>query len=155
MSDARAPERAIDFPREKREFDEFELHRTLGLTLEDMRPGFARVCMKTSSLTKGGVGGSVHGGLLAALVDVAMLRALSPLFRLDEQPGGTADLNITYLRPALGARIYAEAEVLRKGRSLAVTEVSILDELGTLLAKGRTIYSLRPRPAANALDTGA
>jgi uncharacterized protein (TIGR00369 family) len=147
VSDARAPERAVDLPREKRDFDEFPLHKTLGLTLEEMRPGFARICMTTGALTRGGVGGSVHGGLLAALVDVVMLRALSPLFRQDEQPGGTADLNITYLRPALGARIYAEAEVLRKGRSLAVTEVSILDELGTLLAKGRVIYSLRPRAA--------
>ena len=41
--------------------------------------------------------------------------------------------------------VYAEATVLRKGRQLAVTEVNILDEDGKLLAKGRTIYSLRAR----------
>jgi uncharacterized protein (TIGR00369 family) len=90
------------------------------------------------------VGGSVHGGLLAALVDIVMLRALSTLFTPEDEPAGTADLSITYLRPALGKRIFAEGSVLKKGRQLAVIEVSILDEAGTLCAKGRVLYALRP-----------
>jgi uncharacterized protein (TIGR00369 family) len=87
----------------------------------------------------------VHGGLLAAMVDIAMLEALFGMFDEDSgsRPNGTADLNITYLRPALGAKIYAEATVLRKGRSMAVSEVEILDEQGRLCAKGRTIYAIR------------
>lgn len=99
--------------------------------------------MRTSNLTLGGVGGSVHGGLLAALVDIAVLEALFPMFEPDDQPSGTADLNITYLRPALGHRIAAEATVLRKGRQLAVAEVEILAEDGRLCAKGRCIYAFR------------
>ena len=130
-----------------RDFDQFLLHKTLGLTLEERRAGFARICLHTSALTLGGVGASVHGGLLAAMVDIAMLEALFPMFERSEQPSGTADLNITYLRPALGERIYAEATVLRKGRQLAVTEIVILDGEGRLCAKGRTIYALRPTPA--------
>jgi uncharacterized protein (TIGR00369 family) len=85
----------------------------------------------------------VHGGLLAAMVDIAMLEAQFAAFPPGSQPAGTADLNITYLRPALGDCIYAEATVLRMGRSLAVTEVVILDGEGRLCAKGRTIYALR------------
>lgn len=130
-----------------RDFDEFPLHKTLGFTLEERRPGFARICLRTSTVTLGGIGASVHGGLLAAMVDIAMLEALFPMFERADQPSGTADLNITYLRPALGDRIYAEATVLRKGRQLAVTEVVILDGEGRLCAKGRTIYALRARPA--------
>jgi acyl-CoA thioesterase len=103
--------------------------------------------MATSRLTLGGVGGSVHGGLLASLVDIAMLEAMFPSFGTNDQPAGTADLNITYLRPALGAKVIAEATVLRKGKTLAVTEVSILDEGGNLCAKGRTIYVIRQRQA--------
>ena len=124
-------------------FAEHPLHKALGLTVEEARPGFARICMATNSFTLGGVGGSVHGGLLAALVDIAMLEALSPLFTPGEQPAGTADLNITYLRPAMGPKVYAEATVLRKGRQLAVTDVRIVDGTGALLATGRTIYALR------------
>ena len=130
-----------------RDFDEFPLHKALGFTLVERRAGFARICLQTSVLTLGGIGASVHGGLLAAMVDIAMLEALFPMFERADQPSGTADLNITYLRPALGERIYAEATVLRKGRQLAVTEVVILDGEGRLCAKGRTIYAFRGTPA--------
>jgi acyl-CoA thioesterase len=131
-------------PAALRDFAEFPLHKAMGLTLEDARPGFARICMHTSTFTVGGVGGSVHGGLLAAMVDIVMLRAMMATVGRDQQFAGTADLNITYLRPALGPRIYAEANVLRKGRHIAVTEVSILDGEGRLCARGRTLYALRP-----------
>lgn len=103
--------------------------------------------MATSALTLGGVGGSVHGGLLAALVDIAMLEAMLPMLEPGDQPAGTADLSITYLRPALGPSVAAEATVLRKGRTLAVTEVSIFDAEGRLCAKGRTIYVIRSKTA--------
>jgi uncharacterized protein (TIGR00369 family) len=139
--------RTTPIARARRDFDSFPLHRTLGLTLVDAKPGFARIQMKTSTLTLGGVAGSVHGGLLAAMVDIVMLEALFGTFEPGgSQPAGTADLNITYLRPALGTHIFAEATVLRTGRQLAVTEVSILDEAGRLCAKGRTLYALRPVP---------
>ncbi len=106
-------------------------------------------------MTLSGIGGSVHGGLLAAMVDIAMLEAMFPMFGPGDQPSGTADLNITYLRPSLGSRVVAEATVLRKGRQLAVTEVSILDGEGRLCARGRTIYAIRSQapPAAPGHDS--
>ena len=130
--------------RDLRDFDEFPLHKALGLTLIDARPGSARCVLTTSKLTLGGVSGSVHGGLLAAIVDIIMLEALVPMFGPTDQPAGTADLNITYMRPALGERIYAEAKVIKKGRTLAVVEVEITDGEGRLCAKGRTLYAIRP-----------
>lgn len=139
--DAQAP---IDFPNDKKLFDGTMLHEALGLTLEELRPGYARVRLQTGRVTLGGVNGSVHGGVLAAMVDIAMLRAMVPLLRKVERPAGTIDLNITYLRPATGDYIDAVAEVLRKGRTTMVTEVSIIDRAGRLCAKGRTIYALRP-----------
>lgn len=126
-----------------RHFEDFPLHRFMGLSQVESRPGYARVRMKTSSNTLGGVGGSVHGGLLAALCDVAMLRAISTAFEPGDQPAGTADLNITYLRPALGPYIDAEATVLRKGRQLAVIEVNLLDDQHRLCAKSRILYAFR------------
>ncbi len=138
-----------DFPHFKerpdraRTFAESPLYKALGLTLDEVRPGFARVRMATSSFTLGGIGGSVHGGLLAALVDIAMLEAQMPILAPGDRAAGTADLNITYLRPALTPFIYADATVVRKGRQLIVTEVNIVDDQGRLCAMGRTIYSLR------------
>ena len=135
----------LTFEQQRERFNALPLYRQLGLTLDDARPNFARVSMATSALTLGGIGGSVHGGLLAALVDIVMLEAMFPSFAESDQPAGTADLNITYLRPDLGTKVIAEANVLRKGKTLAVTEVTILDGDGNLCAKGRTIYVIRQR----------
>ncbi|MFN0146137.1 MAG: PaaI family thioesterase, partial [Dehalococcoidia bacterium] len=127
------------FEGRRRWFEEFPLHRQLGLKLLETSPGYAKCVMETSAFTLGGVGGSVHGGILACLVDIVMLAALSGQFKAGEQPAGTADLNITYLRPALGAKIFAEGKVLKKGRQIAVVEVEISDAEGRLCAKGRTL----------------
>jgi uncharacterized protein (TIGR00369 family) len=126
-------------------FDAQPLHRMLGLTLDDARAGFARVVLATNPSTLSGVGGSVHGGVLAAMVDIAMLQALIASLEPDDIPNGTVDLNITYLRQAKGERIIAEATFLRKGRTIAVSEVEIRDRDGRLCAKGRTIYALKQR----------
>ena len=115
----------------------------MGLSQVESRPGYARVRMATSENTLGGIGGSVHGGLLAAMADIVMLRAVSTVFRPDDQPAGTADLNITYLRPAVGQYVDAEASVIKKGRQLAVIEVNILDEQDQLCAKSRVLYAFR------------
>ena len=126
-------------------FADNPFHKYLGLTLDEARPGFARICLHTSDRTPGGISNSVHGGVLAAMVDIAMLQALFPMFGPTDQPAGTADLNITYLRPALTAKVFADATVLKKGRQQAVVEVSIFDDQGRLCAKGRVIYAIRPR----------
>jgi uncharacterized protein (TIGR00369 family) len=134
-----------DFAAFQQRFAANVLHQQLGLTLEEARSGYARIALATNHVTLSGVGGSVHGGVLAAMVDIAMLQALIASLGPNDIPNGTADLNITYLRPSLGSRIVAEAVILRKGRSLAVAEVSISDGEGRLCAKGRTIYALRQR----------
>jgi uncharacterized protein (TIGR00369 family) len=58
---------------------------------------------------------------------------------------GTAELNVSYLRPAFGPLIVAEGVVLKKGRTLAAVDVSISDGAGRLYAKGRCQYALRQR----------
>ena len=124
-----------------------------GMSLEEVRPGFARIAMATNRLTggqgsgaeAGGIGGSVHGGLLAFLLDVAVVEAVFAMLEPGDQPAGTADINLTYMRPSLGERVVAEAEVLRKGRQLLVVEITIRDGQGRLCAKGRALYALRAR----------
>lgn len=124
-------------------WENFPLHRFLGLSHVEMSEGFAKIAMETGPNTLGGVGGSVHGGVLAALVDIVILRALFAVPDPTVQPAGTADLSITYLRPALGKRIYAAGRVIKKGRQLAVIEVDITDEQERLCARGRALYAFR------------
>ena len=130
-------------PNVDRHFEDFPLHRFLGLSVVEKREGFARLAMDTGPNVIGGIGNSVHGGVLAALVDIVILQALFAKPDPNVTPAGTADLNITYLRPALGKRIYAEGHVVKKGRQLAMVEVSILDDQDRLCARGRALYAFR------------
>lgn len=137
--------RGQTFEDQQRRFNNTEIWKQLGITLEEARPGYARLVIARTPLTPSGIAGSIHGGILAALVDIAMLEAVIPSLEPNEQPGGTADLNITYMRPAMGPRITVEATTLRKGKTLAVTEVEIKDDAGKLCAKGRTLYVVRQK----------
>ncbi len=125
------------------QFDDMPFHRYLGLTLVEARPGYGKVALRRSDDTPSGIGGSVHGGVLAAVVDIVMLVAILPDLGDSKQPAGTAELGITYLRQAQGEVIYATAEVIKSGRQLAAVEVDITDGEGTLCAKGRTLYAFR------------
>ncbi len=132
-----------DFEEFRRRFDQQALHKMLGITVVERRKGFARVCLNKTPETPGGIGGSVNGGILAALVDVAMLVAMFTELRPGEEPAGTADLNISYLRQAHGEHIYADATVVKHGRQLAMIEVSVVDDDDRLCAKGRVLYAFR------------
>jgi uncharacterized protein (TIGR00369 family) len=64
--------------------------------------------------------GTVHGGALAAVADMACALALSTIFD-GSMPFVTSDLHIRYLDPARGP-VFAEAEVLRLSARGAVLE---------------------------------
>ena len=119
-------------------------HQLLGVELDECAPGYARVRMPVDERLRGGVGGSVHGGVISALADIACLGAMQGVFTDRERPAGTAELSLSYLRPALGAYVIAEARVLKKGRMLAVLDVDIKDPADRLVAKARVSYALRP-----------
>lgn len=144
MSDRTTPLQAAFFER----FDQVAFHRYLGLTLAERRDDYARLRLTISESTPTGVGGSVNGGVIATLVDMAAIPAVFTGLDGDAQPAGTADLQVTYLRQAHGAWIDAEATVIKRGRQLCVVEVSIVDDAGTLCARGRVLYALRSAGAS-------
>lgn len=121
-------------------------HAFMDLDIEEQAEGYSRIVMKTSDRTLGGVGGSVHGGIVATLIDIACINAVASLVGPDEVMAGTAELNVSYLRPALGEVVVTEGRVLKKGRSLAVVDVDCSDGKGRLFAKGRAQYAIRQRP---------
>lgn len=127
-----------------RDFDASPFHKMLGITLVERRAGFGKIVLSKNSNTPSGIGGSVHGGVLASMVDIAMLVAMFAEMREGEVPAGTAELSITYLRQAQGEHIYATASVIKRGRQLSVVEVDITDDDDRLCARGRALYAFRP-----------
>ena len=124
-------------------FDDIPFHRYLGMRLQERRDGYARLRLTLSEQTPTGVGGSVNGGVIATLVDMAVIPAVFTGMREGVQPAGTADLQVTYLRQAHGAWIEAEAVVIKRGRQLCLVEVSVCNDAGDLCARGRVLYALR------------
>ena len=92
--------------------------------------------------TAGGARGGVHGGVLASLADIGVVAAVLTTCRVGEQMQGTAELSISYLRPAVGAKVTVESNVIKKGRALAVGDVDLRSDQGKLIAKARVTYSI-------------
>jgi uncharacterized protein (TIGR00369 family) len=132
-----------EFTAYKSKFDSTPYHQSLGVTVLEQRPGYGKIVLRKDENTPGGIGGSVHGGVLAAMVDIAMLVAIFAEMREGEQPAGTAELSITYLRQAHGENIYASANVIKRGRQLSLVEIDITDDEDRLCARGKTLYAFR------------
>jgi uncharacterized protein (TIGR00369 family) len=86
--------------------------------------------------------GIVHGGVYAALVDIAAGEAIRSLLAPGETVS-TIDLNVSYLRPGHTDALSAEGRVLRRGRGVAFATADILARDGTLLATGRISMAIR------------
>ena len=83
--------------------------------------------------------GSVHGGVLATMIDVAMGTAVATT---GGQSPVTVSLAVTYLEPAQAGRLEARARVRKRGRRLMVVEAEVVqgedvvvDALGTFAVK--------------------
>jgi len=85
-----------------------------------------------------------HGGILAALIDLAADWALV------KQTGRgvpTIDMRIDYHRPAMPGDLICRGKVVRAGSQFATAEAQIFDLDGKLVASGRGTY-LTAAPAA-------
>ncbi|GAA5940778.1 PaaI family thioesterase [Sporobolomyces koalae] len=105
------------------------------LVVKDAKPGKVRAEMvvkphQTNRLS------SLHGGLIASLVDTMGSLALST--RGLWLTGVSTDINITYVRSAkLGETLGIQSELINMGRTLAFTRTEITSlESGKLLAYG-------------------
>ncbi len=106
----------------------------IGLRIESFEPGKVRL-LCTATAGHANLMGAVHGGVFAGLMDAATGCALLSLLGPEER-FATADLHIRYLggAPADGRELAAHAEVIRKGRTLAIAEGRTL-----AIAEGRVL----------------
>ena len=84
--------------------------------------------------------GQFHGGPIASFIDTV------GDFAIGMMVGGgvpTINLRVDYLKPAVGDGITGTARVRRAGRTVAVVDIDVFDEKGSLVAIGRGTYSSR------------
>lgn len=101
-------------------FAHFPVTEGLGLEVLELRPGWARVRLPRGPRVVNAGRGTMNGGWIASLADIACAFALCTHFD-GTMPFATSDLHTRYLEPAL-EDLEAEAMVVRKSRSSAVLE---------------------------------
>ena len=86
-----------------------------------------------------------HGGILAALIDLAAD------FALVKQTGRgvpTIDMRVDYHRAAMPGDLIARGKVIRAGSQFSTADAEIFDLDGKLIASGRgTYFTAPPKPA--------
>jgi len=78
-----------------------------------------------------------HGGILAAIVDVAADYALAAKVG---RPVPTIDLRVDYHKAAMPGDITAKGRVVRMGSQYSTAEAYLYDSEGALVASGRGTY---------------
>ena len=103
-----------------------------GITIETAERGHA-VCKMPILPKHLNARGTVMGGAIFTLADFTS--AVAANGHAEETNTITLHGDITYLNPAKGTELIAEASVVKQGRTVALYDVMIHDELGTLVAK--------------------
>jgi uncharacterized protein (TIGR00369 family) len=88
--------------------------------------------------------GSVHGGIIATVIDESCGAALMPLIEAASAP--TVSLSVEYLHAVrIGGTYTVRSQIVRQGRAIAIADAHILNEEGTVLVRGTCFFQI-PRP---------
>jgi uncharacterized protein (TIGR00369 family) len=88
--------------------------------------------------------GSVHGGIIATVIDEVTGAAV--ISSVDAESAPTVSMNVEYLHAIpIGGTYSAVGEIVRVGRAMAIADARIIDQEGKVLARGTCICQI-PRP---------
>lgn len=79
--------------------------------------------------------GTLHGGVMTDLADACMgVATISTLS--DDESFTTLEVKMNFLRPVIEGELRAEAKVVHRGRTVAMTEVVLKNPEGKDVARG-------------------
>jgi uncharacterized protein (TIGR00369 family) len=106
----------------------------LGMQLDEVETGRTVFSMLADEVHENPMG-TMHGGIVATLVDTAMGCALSSLLSADTG-FTTLELKTNFVRAItqVTGRVYAEGTVVHSGGRVAMTEARVHDDSGALYA---------------------
>ncbi len=71
--------------------------------------------------------GTVHGGVVATLIDIAMAEALNTMTEENEQPL-TIEVKVNYMEPAQQGTLTATAQVRKGSKRATIVEAEVVQE---------------------------
>ncbi|WP_341667251.1 PaaI family thioesterase [Alcaligenes sp. SDU_A2] len=116
--------------------------RALNLQVEHIGDGSATLRLPFSEQITH-VAGVICGQVYMAAADTAMVLAVSNSLG-QFRPMTTVSLNTSFVRPVSQGDVKIQAQVLKRGKSLAFGDVKLLDEQNRLVAHATTTYALLP-----------
>jgi len=134
----------VEFAREYQKRIPFVQH--LKIHTDTLGKGTARLSVPVEAHLTNSLG-TVHGGVIMSLLDVALCTAARTLH--PESVGViTINLSTSFIGAGSGTTLYAEARVLKDGRSMSFVEGEAMNEDGTLVAKAtatvRVLHKEKP-----------
>ena len=121
----------VEFAREYQKRIPFVQH--LKVHTDTLGKGTARLSVPVEAHLTNSLG-TVHGGVIMSLLDVALCTAARTLH--PESVGViTINLSTSFIGAGNGEKLYADARVLKDGRSMSFVEGEAMNEDGTLVAK--------------------
>ncbi len=120
----------VDIDEMRRKFDNSPCAASMGMKLIDLSEGYAKVelTLKEDFLNWDNM---IHGGIISTLLDQAFGCACNTL----ENIYVAIQMNIHFLAAAsVGETIYAESKVLRAGKKVGTSEMTVFDSKGKTIA---------------------
>jgi acyl-CoA thioesterase len=109
----------------------------LKMRLVELSPGYAKVAMKLRPEYLN-FNGLIFGGIIVAVTDQAFAYATNSLI----QPSYASQFNIHFIAgPGVNDELIAECRVVKSGRRVGISEMTVTNQEGKLIAKatGTTI----------------
>lgn len=121
------------------------LHRFLGITLRDVRPGWAQLSLPYRQELEGDPRSNrMHGGIIACLLDSAGGAAAVTTLTGPDDMIASIDIRVDYLEPAKPEDVIAEGEIVRSGSAIIVTRMKAFHaNSGELIAEGKAVYRVK------------
>ena len=129
----------LAFTREYQKKIPFVQH--LKILTEELGQGTARLSLPVEKEFTNSLG-TVHGGVIMSLLDVALCTAARTLHP-DSTGVITIDLSTSFIGGGSGERLFAEARVLKDGRSMSFVEGEARNADGSLVAKAMATVRVR------------
>lgn len=119
---------------------EIPWHKYLGIEVEELVRGKARIRLPYRSDFVGNKNLGLHGGVLASLVDICAVATLWSFCKPFNKTA-TVDLKIDYLRPASHQDMIAQGEIRMLGNRLSNISVYIwgINDTKKIVAEARAI----------------
>ncbi|MDP9427769.1 MAG: PaaI family thioesterase [Actinomycetota bacterium] len=114
----------------------------IGARVEDAEDGGARIAFEVGEEHLNAAG-TLHGGVLATLVDTTMGQAVRTTTGEGEVPA-TSQLTVTYLRPGKPGALVVTGRVRSRGAHLTVCEADV-EQDGEALAHAVATFALLQR----------